>query len=530
MTDILEQRIQASFHAARLPGAPLDLRLALQSLPEGRPIRRRGGHLQTLAFSAALGAMVLAGLGLAVGSAIRDSFTSQPDRGLFDPTPGWLELADLGGDALVSPAGGGVVVTTPREATLLGVAILCEGLGTAVATVGDVTGDTVQCATPAAEGRTEFAIAGGQQVDVIVRVEDATLVRFQVEANALRTYPSAPPLPADVAETPYAAAGLDKVALGTLGDNTETIIDVAGTPGVPGDGVIPIAVQGSVGEGERLELYEVADGTFIRTLAAVSAPAFIYGSWVDATNDQVFYQVVTAFPASVEFHRVGLDGSDDRIVATDPSPNGSRQATLALDDSVFVVESCGLLGSCERIVVDAATLDAQTYPGPAGDVCELVGVSDGYVVERAGPSCDPSAPVPSGDPGAPAPITIRPLVSAFDGTGERALADGDRVGRLIRGETGPRLVAVTAGDAEDPSIEVIDVVTGETRILPSTPEEDLGRSVWLQDVRLPPDWVLFGSGLGDLPGLQNQVREPPLLINVVTDERIELVNLPHFQS
>jgi hypothetical protein len=532
MNDLFEQRLKSRLQATRLPAAPAHLRTALYELPSTHPRRRSAGpDMRLLALAAAVGLLALAGLTAVIGGGILDRGPFSDDASdLITPTSGWQTLWDLGPDFLLSPEGSGVAVTLPLEATKLAVVIACEGAGSAVASVGSSTGTVVDCSTPPGIGRTEFEVTGGEAVDALVRLDDATLVRLFVEANALPSYPSAPPLPSGIAETPYGTAGADRVAVGTLGSNAQSVIDVAGTPGRGAGDLIPIAVNGAGLSGSRLDLYSAPDGALVTTLADIGAPAFIQGSWVDATHGQVFYEVAKGLGLQSEFHRVGFDGSEDQVMASALAVTGSRQSTLALDDSAYVIESCGLPTGCERIVIDAATLASTTHASTAGEICTLIGVSDGFVVEKVGPTCGGQA-VPSGDPGEPAPLAFRIVASRLDGTGERTLAEGDAIGTLVHTDDGAWLLATgdiaDAAPGQDPTIELIDVATGEAVPFESDPAEGLGTSIYAQDVRLPPNWILFATDLGDLPGLQNSYRPVPLLINVLTGERIELPNLPH---
>jgi hypothetical protein len=48
------------------------------------------------------------------------------------------------------------------------------------------------------------------------------------------------------------------------------------------------------------------------------------------------------------------------------------------------------------------------------------------------------------------------------------------------------------------------------------------------DVRLPDGWVMLNAGLGDFPWQRAFDRPIPVIVNLVTGERIELVNLPHW--
>jgi len=51
------------------------------------------------------------------------------------------------------------------------------------------------------------------------------------------------------------------------------------------------------------------------------------------------------------------------------------------------------------------------------------------------------------------------------------------------------------------------------------------------DVRMPGGWILLAGGaMGDFPWQRAIDRPVPLLVNVVTGESVELVNLPHWKG
>ena len=58
-------------------------------------------------------------------------------------------------------------------------------------------------------------------------------------------------------------------------------------------------------------------------------------------------------------------------------------------------------------------------------------------------------------------------------------------------------------------------------------EHESGFDPRLSNVRLPAgDWILLAGPVGDTPVLASIGRPVPVLLNVVTGERIELPNLP----
>jgi hypothetical protein len=78
-------------------------------------------------------------------------------------------------------------------------------------------------------------------------------------------------------------------------------------------------------------------------------------------------------------------------------------------------------------------------------------------------------------------------------------------------------------------LKVLDLTTGETTSIP--PPAGGTTPLIPVDVRLPGGWLLLaGGGLGDFPWQRAFDRPVPVLVNLVTDERIELVNLPNWKG
>jgi hypothetical protein len=96
-------------------------------------------------------------------------------------------------------------------------------------------------------------------------------------------------------------------------------------------------------------------------------------------------------------------------------------------------------------------------------------------------------------------------------------------GQVIRAAVGPQLVDVGDQDTDHPTIEALDLETGDTRVLDDAPE--LG--AYVQPIHLPAGWVLIANVLGLSPAFPAQNDGPPIALNVDTGQRIELVNLPH---
>ena len=95
---------------------------------------------------------------------------------------------------------------------------------------------------------------------------------------------------------------------------------------------------------------------------------------------------------------------------------------------------------------------------------------------------------------------------------------------------GPKFVLggpVGSIEADGMDWDVIDVTTKSTSRIDETAAD--GSPLFTADVRLPGGWILLTrGGLGDFPWQRAADRPVPVLVNLVTDERIELVNLPHW--
>ena len=76
-------------------------------------------------------------------------------------------------------------------------------------------------------------------------------------------------------------------------------------------------------------------------------------------------------------------------------------------------------------------------------------------------------------------------------------------------------------------MDVLDLTTLSTSRIDVAAAD--GSPLLTADVRLPDGWILLTrGGLGDFPWQRAVDRPVPVLVNLVTDERIELVNLPHW--
>ena len=431
-------------------------------------------------------------------------------------------LEDTEAQLVAGPASSGLGVDT-RLTTPLVVDAACLGDPIAIyvdnytGPVGGVEVGRMACGPEVATER--FEVAPGWAGDVHARSDGFTWVRLAtLTAPGASTRPAAPALPEGFAEVLFAEGDGENVAFGSLGSNQQTIVRVDGSSvGQPGGGVVALARPGD-GDASVLELWSIADAAPIRTLATV-AGARIFGSWVDPTHQQVFYGTVDALGAG-SWHRVGFEGGESTTL--DGTPVGIREATQALapDDSTFVTQWCPLVGGCKRTVVDAATLAATTSDRDDDGSCTLVGTAAGVVVETVG-DCDSAAP---------------PRYVAVDLTtgAQTDLFEGRADTSLVQGPEGPRLVALHIDDfeggvpppgAEAQRVEVMSLDGTSRREVALTGREP-GAYLNLSRLRLPAgDWVLLAGPIGDNPGGGSSSAQP-LLLNVVTGEQIDLVNLP----
>jgi len=446
------------------------------------------------------------------------SILTPPDFPPIALTDGWNLVSD-GGATLVSTKTG-AHVTMPDAATRAGIFVQCQGAGSvSVAITGSATTD-LACDTTDAR-RVEFPAAGGKALELSATVHGERLwIRLVVEADGdiASTYASAPPMPAELAAAPYAVPDANVVAFGTIGSNRQKILPMPNArPGMPAGDLLPIARLDET-DGGTLDLVSIASGEVVRNLAKTTAPAFIFDSWADATHQQVFYAKAAA--AAIEFHRISVDGRDDTVVATAPRDSANVKAHLAVDDSVFVVEACPDGRGCTRTIVDGATGATRAIDGPAGPVCRILGVVSGTIIEATRPSCSDNAPTDivavSLDGSAP-----KVLIEKADATVTDAF--------IVPTPDGPKLVLAGPVGPDALPWDVFDLTTGKMTVIAPT----AGSTTPLipTDVRLPGGWILLnGGGLGDFPWQRAFDRPVPVLVNLVTDERIELVNLPNWKG
>jgi hypothetical protein len=554
MTDDLERRIQAAYLRAHLPPAPEslhDLVLAVPATEARRPLPARR-FLSAVQAAAVVVAVLLAVGALAflfsreglpavdpipsttmtptgtgspspiasptMAPTASPNRTAASDLPPIEGTEGWWVLWQTGPTDMRPDDGVETMFGVPPEVTTLGVLVRCSGAGevrVALYQMADLRSPAaegeVACPTGQAAERLEFPIPEGAGLALVASTDAPVRAALYAEGDSepVWTYPSAPPLPAVVADTPYAWASTDYVAVGTLGSNRQKLIRASTDfrwPIAAGDHV---AFGDKTPSGTSLRLASVSGGRIVGTLAEVPPDRLIERTWVDAENGQVFFVVGNEADNAVDLERVGLDGSGRRVVASVPA--GSTVAyELALDSSVFVVDSCRRRGDCSRLVVDAATLEVTEFDLELDrEICNVVGATDGLVLVEAGISCSISG-------------ADRTLAMRLDGSESRVLDFS-----LLEFGGSARLVRTTAGPHVVGGRHVVDLSDGsEVRVL--EPGEILD-AAWPY-LRLPPDWVLFVPfpGLADFPRARaGMTGQPPVLVNVLTGDSIEMVNLPH---
>ena len=441
----------------------------------------------------------------------------------IDITDGWHVVSNLGTQLLTSESPRtGARVNVPTGATAIAALLQCQGDGPVTVTSVGALPVEVACDPSAPTRRIELPAVGGESLSLGATVEGGrTWVRLIVEANAMiaDTYPPAPPMPAELALTPYAAPDQNVVGLGTLGSSRQTIVELQNaTTGRPVGDRLPVSVSNER-EGSRLDLLAIPSGEVIQTVATIPWPSFIFDSWIDPSHEQVFYAV--AREANVEFHRVSTGGSGDTLLATIPQEATTGfTAALANDDTVFVIDWCVAGQACTRVIVDGPTGGVRTLERSGDAVCRIVGVAGGTLIGTSRDVCrDESAtelvavPLAGG----------RPTVLASDTTGG---LDG---GVVVETRKGLQVVIDTAFNEQGPIVGIIDVTTGT--VTPLMIEVGNGGILTAARLRMPPGWVLMSSGMfGDFPWQRSLDRPVPVAVNLDTGERIELVNLPHWRS
>lgn len=451
------------------------------------------------------------------------------------PTAGWNQLVDIG-MVLMSPTSGtGAAFEAPGEATRVGVLVQCQGDGSVSFFAGPAPAasappgpsaapiDQIDCMATPSSHRFETVVTGGERVSIRATSDAFVWIRLVVETDAdlATTYPIAPTLPAAVAETPYSETVLSMLGIGTVGGNHQTVLPVRqARPGVTTGEVMPVNIYDETTGASRLELLTIPDGERVVTVATVAAPGLILASWADAAHRQVFY-VMTPDQrvGALRYHRVGFDGSGDRVIAEAPTGGdlylfGGTNADLALDGSAFVIDICDA-GACRFTIIDATNGAARDAARSKEPICSILGVAGGNVVATTQDTCS----VFDGN--------VKIVALPLDGGAGRALVDGIVLGQLIDTPTGARLVHTRYVDVEtSQTIETMDIETRETTVLLTRGAGD--PFVVPRPLRLPEGWVLLATmSLGDFPQAAIGPRAVPILIDLVSGKQYEMVNLPH---
>ena len=456
--------------------------------------------------------------------AVADLAPAQAEVPSFPPvtlTDGWIKVVDSE-PTLASPGQGtGVRVAVPPGSQRVAAWFSCRGDAPATATLGEASA-ALDCSTDVAT-RLETDATGVEELQARVESEGLIWAAITVETETAleMTYPSAPPLPADVAAATWAAFGSDYLTMGTIGGAPRLVALPSHQAHAARDGLVAVAVSTDEPPSGTVHLVSVPDGEIIST--PVDTDGYVGPPWLDPTHDQVIYG--KRAPVAFEFRRVGLDGGGDRLLATvplGPHPDGelaSFGGEIAKDDSVFVLEVCRDSGACERTIVDLASLDVTTTDVTDAPICSIVGIIDGLIVGYRFPAC---ANGPDVHPG----LVVAPL----DGGPELVVGDiGLSGGGVVtRTSEGPVLVGIRmAADGSRYEIVEVDLRTGEARTLLEEEGADMTFLTPLP-VELPDGYVLLGMSLGDEPAQRGFfIRPVPILLDLETGERTELPNLPH---
>ena len=445
---------------------------------------------------------------VAVGEYV--SLAAAPAFPQLAPADGWYVVMDAPVVLVTSTTAIGI--QTPPNATSIGLVVYCSGDPLAVTVAGNVVRSHVECTDPSTPTRIEVdAIPLG--FDVIASTTGLTWVHLGAEANGemAGTRPTAPALPEGYADIGFAEVDGQHLTIGRLGSNTQSAIFAPGAQAGAVDGdFVGVAIRAESGV-TRVELWSINDAAAIRSLAEVPGGDAVFRTWVDAANEQVYYGVSRA-DSSAAWHRVDFDGSGDTVIAT-AEDMVLADEHLAGDARTFLVEWCAATGPCERTVVNTATGSVDTRRIDGDRTCELIDVVGDQVVARSAPTCfEPSR-------GA---VTVQGLA----GGERRVLVNAAAGGQVVRTTAGDRLIYWLPGDGRTTyhsiGLDGSDPATVATIDHPGTPELPAGLA------RLPAgDWLVLGGPFGDTPGNAGVSRAIPRLMNVVTGEVIELVNLPH---
>lgn len=459
-------------------------------------------------------ASIVAGTTWRVAVGEYESVRSAPEFPLAVAPDGWYTLLDMPPTLMTS--GTGMGIQTPQGSTSIAVAVQCKG--DPITLFSDPAGDEtlIECADPATVIRVEFpAVAPG--FDVRARTDGVAWIHLTAEADGpmAGVRPSAPPLPVDIASRPFAESDGAYLAFGTLGSETQQTVRLQeGVIGIPGGDMVAVVVPADDGS-RRIELWSMSEAAVVRVLATIPATVNYGPTWVDATHRAVYY-VLFLPDFSSEWHRVGFDGTADTVVGRLPVGEVLTSGVLAVDDSIFVIDSCPAVGVCRRIVDDASTGRSRTIEIDGERTCELVGVVEGLVVARSAPTCGE-------------PESGRMTVQDLDGGERRLLVDGRVRGAIVRGTDGPTLAYTIFGESRT-TLHVVPLSGGDGREV-VTFEHPEAPELPLSNVPMPPgDWVLLAGPLADTPSNRQVGRAMPRIVDLRTGEAIELINLPHTGS
>jgi hypothetical protein len=448
-----------------------------------------------------------------------ESYADPPEMAPVEITPGWERFLGKPDEApTLTSKGTGLAITVPPATTRVAAWITCVGEAPATATLG-TSETTIDCPSGATE-RLEVPAVPSTRMDAHVTTDGLTWVRVvaEIDTGLEITYPSAPALPADVAAATWAASGTQYLTIGEIGGNAHRLIELPAHQASMARGdLVLVPVDAGNGKG-RLDLRSIASGTVIRTV--VDGPRFVQEAWLDATHEQAVYVIGTG--DAIELRVVGLDGSDDHAIARVPvtdaaDPLFTILGAIAHDDSVFVVEACRASG-CERTIADLASGEITTVDTTDAPVCAVIGVIDGLVIGRHRDGC-------VRDDTAPTSVVVSPL----EGGPSHTLAAPDGAdGIVVSTADGPRVVLTAPPSGDEGQVVIsLDPMTGESTTIH---EEPSGSPVFVlpQPVRLPDGYVLLATSLSDDPAQRGfLIRKVPILIDLVSGERIELPNLPH---
>nr|MBA2299709.1 hypothetical protein [Chloroflexota bacterium] len=441
-------------------------------------------------------------------------FSTEPSFPAIEPTEGWNLLMDGGTMITMSRPGPGIGLQVPSGATKVAVLVQCSGAEITLTAEGatgvDAEPKQVPCDDPNRTTRIEYP-ADGLYFGVSAGADSPAWFHLvgQADGAISAPRPPAPPMPPELASVPYADADGEYLALGTLGSAEQTVIQLSGArAGVSGGDFVGVTTPDG-DSGTKLELWSISEAAMVRPLASTTGSDTIYGSWVDATNELVFYGVSKAEGFAGEWHRVAFDGSGDEVIGSSPIGLVMTGELMAADDSAFIVHWCTAIGPCTRLIHDTATGVTREVQPADSRWCAVQGAAGGFVVLQSG-ACD-----------GPGQLTAENL----DGGDRRVIVEGWANGTVVLGSEGPVLV-YSEGTETRTTYRSVSLDGGEPRDVAVFEHADFV-APQLSRVRLPGgDWVLLAGPLADTPSNNSLGRTTPVLLNITTGEQIELVNLP----